>query len=136
MINVSANSYSSSLLPVSERSLRIEPSIGYVGKQEITVRRLDSILPEISQSGDAIYLKVDTQGYEMNVLNGALGAVERFALIQLETSFFPVYKNETLIGDMIKFMECLGYRIVSLEPGWEDPRTGELIQADLIFGRN
>ena len=134
-INISANSYSSSLLPVSERSLRIEPSIAYIGKQDVSVRRLDELLEGISRPDDSIYLKVDTQGYEMNVLKGALGIIGRFALIQLETSFFPVYQSEALIGDAIKFLDYLGYRPVAIEPDWEDPKTGEVLQADVIFAR-
>ena len=134
-INISANSYSSSLLPVSERSLRIEPSIAYIGKQDVPVRRLDELLEVISRPDDSIYLKVDTQGYEMNVLKGALGIIGRFALIQLETSFFPVYQSETLIGDAIKFLDYLGYRPVAMEPDWEDSKTGEVLQADVIFAR-
>jgi len=132
-INISRNSYSSSLLPVSERSLRIEPTIAYIGEQEIAVRRLDSVLNEIAQPNDKIYLKVDAQGYEMKVLKGALGSIGRFEMIQLETSFFPAYENEALIGDVIKFLDVLEYCVVGIEPGWQDSKTGEMFQADIIF---
>jgi FkbM family methyltransferase len=132
-INVSANSHSSSLLPVSGRTLEIEPSVGYVGTQEFY--RLESLLDQFAKPDDRIYLKIDTQGYELKILNGALGVINRFELIQLETSFFEVYRGETLIGDVIKFLDYLGYRVVSIEPGWENPTTGELLQADFIFGR-
>ncbi|MGH6822888.1 MAG: FkbM family methyltransferase [Methylocella sp.] len=134
-INISANSHSSSLLPVSARTLEIEPSVGYVGTQVVPVHRLDSVLDQFAQPDDKIYLKVDSQGYELKILNGALGVINRFELIQLETSFFEVYHGETLIGDVIKFLDYLGYRVVSIEPGWENPATGELLQADFIFGR-
>lgn len=134
-INISANSFSSSLLPVSARTLEIEPAVAYVGTQDVPVRRLDSTLGQFAQTGDSILLKIDTQGYEMKILNWALGVISRFSLIQLETSFFEVYQGETLIGDMIKFLDYLGFRVVSIEPGWENPKTGELLQADFIFGR-
>jgi FkbM family methyltransferase len=134
-INISANSHSSSLLPVSARTLEIEPSAGYVGTQDVAVYRLDSVLDRFAQPGDSIFLKIDTQGYELKILNGALGVINRFALIQLETSFFEVYHGETLIGDVIKYLDYMGYRVVSIEPGWENPATGELLQADFIFGR-
>jgi Methyltransferase FkbM domain len=124
-INISANSYSSSLLPVCERSLRIEPSIAYIGKQKVPVRRLDELLEGISRPDDSIYLKVDTQGYEMNVLKGALGIIGRFALTELETSFLPVYQSEALIGDAIKFLDYLGYRRVAMQPDWKIPILGK-----------
>jgi FkbM family methyltransferase len=134
-INISANSHSSSLLPVSSRTVEIEPSVRYVGTQEVLVQRLDLTLDQFVKPGDNIFLKIDTQGYEFKILNGALGVINRFALIQLETSFFEVYRGEALIGDVIKFLDYLGYRIVSIEPGWQNPVTGELLQADVIFGR-
>jgi FkbM family methyltransferase len=134
-INVSANSHSSSLLPVSARTLEIEPSVSYVGTQEVAVYRLDAVLDQFARPSDRIFLKVDTQGYELKILDGALGVINRFVLIQLETSFFEVYQGETLIGDMIKYLDYIGYRVVSIEPGWENPATGELLQADVIFGR-
>jgi FkbM family methyltransferase len=133
-INISANSHSSSLLPVSARTLEIEPSAGYVGTEDVAVYRLDTVLDRFAQPNDRIFLKIDTQGYELKILNGALGVINRFALIQLETSFFEVYRGETLVGDMIKYLDDLGYRVVSIEPGWENPATGELLQADFIFG--
>ena len=78
----------------------------------------------------------DAQGYEIKILaKGALNVLGRFPLIQLETSCFPVYKDEPLIGEVIQFLASLGYRVVSFEPGWVDPRTAELLQTDLIFAR-
>lgn len=134
-INISANSYSSSLLQASKRTLEIEPAIGYVGTQKVSVRRLDEIFGKYARSGDRVYLKIDTQGYELNVLNGALAILDRIELIQLETAFFETYHGATLVGDMIRFLDDIGYRVVSVEPGWENPKTGELLEADFIFGR-
>ena len=135
VINISANSWSSSLLPVSVAALGIEPAIGYVGKQDISIHRLDQILDQVARHDDQMFLKIDTQGYEMKVIKGALGVLDRFDLIQLETTFFEVYQGETLVGDTIKFMDYLGYKVVSFDPGWENPATGELLQADIIFAR-
>jgi FkbM family methyltransferase len=136
VINVSENSYSSSLLPVSPVSLAIEPSIGYVRSEAIALRRLDDLFDEVCQSTDTVYLKVDTQGYELPVINGALASLRRIKLVQLETSFFPVYVGEPLADEMIGFLRHLGFRVVSIEPGWEDPVTAELLQADVIFVRD
>ena len=80
-INISADLHSSSLLPVSGRTLEIEPSVAYVGTQEVFVRRLDSVLDQFAQIDDRIFLKIDTQGYELKILSGALGVINRFLLI-------------------------------------------------------
>jgi FkbM family methyltransferase len=87
-INISANSHSSSLLPVSARTLEIEPSVNYGGTQDAAVHRLDSVLDRFAQPDDRIFLMIDTQGYELKILNGALGVINRFALTQIKTFIF------------------------------------------------
>ena len=135
-INVAANSYSSSFLPVSARSVQIEPGIAYIAHQEARLRRLDGMIEQIARPNEAIYLKIDTQGYELNVLKGALKALSRVRLIQLETAFFEGYEGQPLIEDVIRFLRELGYRIVAIEPGWEDAKTAEMLETDLIFARD
>jgi FkbM family methyltransferase len=135
LINVSANSWSSSLLDVIPRSLELEPSIGYTGQQNVSVRCLDKVLPDVSPESQSIFLKLDVQGFEKQVLLGSLKILDRVKLIQIETSLIPVYSGEPLIGDMIKMLDFLGFRIVAVEPGWHDPQTGELLQMDLMLAR-
>jgi hypothetical protein len=89
----------------------------------------------VATHDDRIFLKIDTQGYEMKVVNGALGVLNRIELIQVETAFFEAYHGQALIGDTIKFFDYLGYKVVSIDPGWENAATGELLEADVIFGR-
>ena len=136
VINVSANSYTSSFLPVSARSVRIEPGIAYVARQEARLRRLDDIIDEIARPDEVIYLKIDTQGYELNVLKGALKTVKRAPLIQLEAAFSQGYEGQPVIEGVIGYLRELGYRIVAIEPGWEDFKTAEMLETDLIFARD
>ena len=135
VINVSANSLSSSMLNVTPRTLEIEPSIRYVGQQNVTVRRLDEVLCEISPESRSIFLKMDVQGFEKQVLAGSLKILDRIQLIQIETSLVSVYVNDTQVGDMIKMLDFLGFRIVSVQPGWHDSYTGELLEMDLMLAR-
>ncbi|MET0659173.1 MAG: FkbM family methyltransferase, partial [Steroidobacteraceae bacterium] len=117
------------------KSLEFEPSIGYVGKQDVKVHRLDTLVDELSAQSSSIFLKLDVQGYETRVLLGALKILDRVTLIQIETSLVHVYANESLIGDMVRSLDFLGFRIVAVQPGWSDPKTGELLQLDLMLAR-
>jgi FkbM family methyltransferase len=135
VINVSANSYSSSLLGVCDWSLSVEPSISAVGREEVKVRRLDSFFDEVSLPHETLLMKVDAQGFELPIVKGAHGIIDRLELIQLEASFRPVYRDEPPIEDVISCMRKLDFRIVSIDPGWEDQSTHELLQVDLLFSR-
>jgi FkbM family methyltransferase len=132
-INISENSHSSSLLNVSPRSLTIEPSIRCIGREQIQLHRLDAVWPEFCNDNDRVYLKIDAQGHEMAVLDGARAVLPRVSVLQIETSFLTVYEEEVVIDEMIQFLYANGFKIVGIEPGWEDGVTGEMLQADLLL---
>jgi FkbM family methyltransferase len=71
LINISANSWSSSMLDVVPRSLERETSVGYTGQQNVSFRRLDDFIPESSPDSQSIFLKLDVQGFEGQVLLGS-----------------------------------------------------------------
>ena len=135
-INVAGNVQSSSLLAMLPRHLRSAPESLYLGREEITVRSLDSVLPEIEIGNEVVYLKSDTQGYEAEVLKGGEETLKRAVGVQMELSLVPLYEGETLLADMIHEMDAKGFQIMSLEPAFADPVSGQLLQVDGIFFRN
>jgi FkbM family methyltransferase len=134
-INIAGNSYSSSIRAMLPSHLAAAPESRYIGQEEIFIEQLDSWFSELSPSGANILLKIDTQGFEANVLRGAESSLDYIDTIQLELSLIPLYDGEVLIEDMLKMLRGQGYRIVSLEPGFADPKTGELLQVDGILHR-
>jgi len=80
-------------------------------------------------------LKIDTQGYERRVLDGAERSLESVVLLQLEMSLVPLYEGETLFHEMCPLLHQKGFRMVSIEPGMKDEKTGHLFQVDGIFQR-
>lgn len=45
-----------------------------------------------------MYLKIDTQGYEEKVLNGAEELLSKVKVIQTELSLMPLYKGKILFA--------------------------------------
>jgi hypothetical protein len=117
------------------RHLSSAPESFYRGREEITLRTLDSVLPEIEARNEVIYLKSDTQGYEAEVLRGGEETLRRAVGVQLELSLVRLYEGETLLADMIHEMDAKGFQLMSLEPAFADPVTGQLLQVDGIFFR-
>lgn len=134
-INVSGNSYSSSLLEMKDRHLRSAPDSAYTGTEKIPLGTLDSIWQEVVREGERPYLKLDVQGFELEVLRGASASLGEVAAVQSELSLVPLYEGAPLFGDLIDYLQAHGFRLAGLEPGFEDPRSGELLQADGIFVR-
>jgi FkbM family methyltransferase len=134
-INVSGNSYSSSLLPMKDRHLRADPDSRYVGTEEVPMTRLDTIWPEIVRDDDRVYLKLDVQGFELTVLGGADEALKHTEVVQTELSLVPLYENAPDYKEVISYLEARGFVLAGLEPGHEEPGTGEVVQADGVFVR-
>jgi hypothetical protein len=90
---------------------------------------------EVGLPHETLLIKVDAQGFKLPIVKGAHGIIDRLELIQLEASFRPVYRDEPPIEDLISYMRKVDFRIVSIDPGWEDQSTHELLQVDLLFSR-
>jgi FkbM family methyltransferase len=76
-INISKNSVSSSLLNNLPQLIESAPAAAFVAKEKISVKKLDTIFNDLRTDSDAVYLKIDTQGYENMVLNGALNSLKK-----------------------------------------------------------
>ncbi len=134
-INVSQNTYSSSLLPILRHTVEAAPRSAYVSTEEVTVCMLDSVFNTYYSPGQTVFLKIDAQGYEHQILSGAQQSLKHIEGLQLELSLVPLYEGQRLFFDMIKTAADLGFVLMSLEPDFRDPVTGQLLQADGIFFR-
>lgn len=132
-IHIAGNSQSSSLLKMLPAHLERTPHARTVGTERIQIRRLDSIMPELVAAGDRPFLKIDAQGYERAIIAGAGSRLRDFVGIQMELSLIPLYAGETLLAPMVLHMETLGFVLMSIEPGFCDTRTGQLLQTDCVF---
>lgn len=137
-LKISANSFSSSLLTLNDRTIAAEPSTQVVGHERVEIRRLDEMWTELSPliDGQSVLLKMDVQGAEPMVLAGAGDALQFIDAVLLEASLVPVYDGETVMVDMLVEMQRLGFYPVWLRPGWSHDTTGQVFQCDILFSRN
>jgi FkbM family methyltransferase len=136
-INIAGNAgASSSVLPMLKSHQEAFPPANYVGTEEVSIRRLDSVVPEILRATDVAFLKIDVQGFEKQVIAGSRSTInDRCAGMQLELSFLPLYEGAMLIREALDLVYSLGFTLTGLVPGFTDPRDGRMLQADGIFFR-
>lgn len=132
-INISRNSWSSSLLDILPAHVQSAPESAYRGSEEITVRALDTVLDDYCGVSDRILLKIDTQGFGMEVLKGAQRSLERISAIHLEMSLVPLYRDEPLMGELVTFLQGEGFTLVAVEPEYFNPETGQQLQVNGLF---
>tara|TARA_R110001583_G_scaffold162719_1_gene314987 strand:- start:42778 stop:43518 length:741 start_codon:yes stop_codon:yes gene_type:complete len=132
-INISENSMSSSILEMLPLHLESAPQSKYINKQKIEIDTIDTVLQEFDSDNNHIMLKVDAQGYEKKILDGALNSIDKIKIIQLEMSLEPLYKGEIDFVEMIQFMKSIGFNLYSIENGYADEHRSKLLQVDGIF---
>jgi FkbM family methyltransferase len=98
-----------------------------------TMQRLDTILaaggyPRVD------FLKLDVQGYELQVLEGAPVALAQASAVLLESSLLPVNTGCPLIADVMQFMDRAGFRLFDFCSQIRR-KDGVLWQTDLLFLR-
>lgn len=134
-INVSQNKFSSSILTLTNVHIEAANESVIIGKEAIEVKRLDEFVKEIQVGDKNLMLKIDTQGYEYNVLLGAGDYLDQFKLIQVELSLVKLYEGEKDFQQIIDFLRKRNFKLVSIEPGFYNEFSGELLQFDGIFCR-
>ena len=134
VINIAGNSYSSSLLPMLRLHREAAPQSAYTGTEDCPVITLDTYIGRtFSDPTTAIGLKIDTQGYEAQVLAGLDQYRDRVKVIVCEMSLSPLYAGAPSAAELFQLLAALGYHCIALGPEFEDPRTGELLQVDGVF---
>lgn len=134
-MNVAGNRDSSSLLPMLERHNDAAPYARYVGVEQVQMKRLDDIALDLVGGQRTGFLKIDVQGYEREVLSGGKCVVSSLKGIQLEMSLVPLYEGGMLLEETLASLSSLGFKLESIELGFRDPQSQELLQADGVFFR-
>jgi len=133
-INVSANSFSSSLRPMTDAHLTNAPGSEYISTETVAVTTVTDLVAEHSVVPSRTLLKIDTQGFEDEVLAGAGDLVDEFVAIQLELSMVELYEGQSLFDDHYSYMRDHGFRLHIMEPGFSG-LTGQMMQCDGLFVR-
>lgn len=134
-LNISGNSDSSSILPMLTTHTSVAPESAYVGHESAPLITLDSVAPPYLKDAQAAFLKIDTQGYEWYVLDGAIATLAKVRGVQMELSMIPLYEGQRLWRESIERLESEGFVVWALEPVFVDPATGRTLQVDGVFYR-
>lgn len=134
-INIAGNSTSSSILNMESQHEDAAPQSRYIGSEQIPIHKLDTFAHPLLLSHSNIFLKIDTQGYEMQVLEGGKNLLNRISGVQVEMSLIPLYHGQRLYLDVIGYLTSLGFELWNVIPGFTDPRTGRMLQMDGVFFR-
>ena len=134
-INVSGNSVSSSVLPMLKGHSDAAPKSAFTRSEKTPIHKLDSVSAPYMTARNSTLIKIDTQGFEWQVLDGAPQTIKHALGVMIELSIVPLYSGQRLWQEIFQRLESEGFRLWSLNPAFIDPRDGRTLQLDGIFFR-
>jgi FkbM family methyltransferase len=134
VLNIAGNSVSSSVLEMAAAHEDAAPGSKYVGREETALATLDSVADRYLGSSERPFLKIDTQGFEWQVLTGAEKTLPSIRGVLCELSLVTLYEGQHLWRDVVDRLEESGFTLWGVQPSFMDQR-GRNLQADAIFFR-
>jgi FkbM family methyltransferase len=135
-LHVAGNSVSSSLLPMLEAHLLSAPESAYVAEEQVPVLTLDDLCRSVDCAGEAIFLKLDVQGGEMDALRGGPEVLRRVRALEIEMSLVPLYDGQPLLPEVASFLIDAGFVVASVADAFRDRDSERLLQVDCIWVRH
>lgn len=132
-MNVSKRDDSSSLLPISAMQEKIFPNTGRARIDHVRVAPLGDFIDEMDLERPSL-LKIDVQGFELEVLKGSDDCLDRFDAVYVEASFVQLYNGQPFASDIIDYLHQRGFRLRGIY-NLSQMSDGRAVQADFLFDR-
>ena len=101
--------------------------------RDVKARELTALDELLDRDGPGVdFMKLDVQGYELEVLRGAARAMDQAQAIYLEVSLVPVNNGCPLVNEVVQFMDTRGFRLLDF-CSQTRRKDGVLWQTDLMF---
>lgn len=134
-INVAEFSVYSSIKPISSVGTAFDTRTSTLRTEEISVVTLTDVLSD--KLSDSIFIKIDTQGFEREVLQGAVEVLPHCVGVQLELPVEHLYQDVWSFSDAVAYMANLGFvpaQFDMVNTLRDDPSSG--VEFDCIFRRS
>lgn len=130
-INVTAGTDLSSILQPNETGKKILGNKINIQKQEIvSIKKFDDFFNLQNHSNNL--LKIDTQGYDLNVLKGASSSLKYIDYILVETSFISIYKNAPNFCEINKYLTDNNFFLTNIYPLSRN-KNGSIVECDCLY---
>lgn len=102
-------------------------------RETVTVRRLDEVVAELSKVHDLsrVYLKMDTQGHDLEVLKGLERELHRVFALQSEVAVKPIYRGMPAFTESMNEIARRGFEVTGLFPVQRD-EVFRIIEFDCV----
>ena len=123
---------SSSLLEMEKLHYEQLPHTANTSEEKVKVQRLDDIAPTLNWEYP-LFIKVDVQGFEKQVLIGGEKTIRQAQAIVLEVSAYPLYRGEAGFDAIYELLRAWGFCYRGNVDHWVSPTDKRIMQFDCLF---
>ena len=120
-------------MPILSSHTDAEYNSVYIGSERSPIITLDSVSQHYLKESSNCFIKIDTQGYEWQVLDGAKNTLKVSKGILCELSLVPLYEGQYLWREIIERVEEEGFILWSLHKAFTNKINGRTLQLDAVF---
>ena len=132
--NIAGNEgLSSSVLQMGATHLASVPDSQYIATETVEMTTLAHEMSSDIKSYKRVFLKLDVQGYEKEVLAGALPILPYIFGVQIELSTTSLYEGDETFEYFFEFFERKGFELWDVQSGHRHTKTRRLLQFDAVF---
>lgn len=132
-MNISQSEDSSSLLTITELQDEIFPGTKKKNTQIVNLSKLTDFI-SFNELNNNSLIKIDVQGFELEVLKSASDLLNKIKYVYVECSFRELYKNQASANDIINLLAANDFKLSGIYNFMSD-KKGVSIQADFFFER-
>lgn len=131
--------------PQSNFDYDLREALKVVEEREIEVTSLDELLRSKPEIPKPIFLSLDAQGSELEILRGAKETLHNVVAVLVEVAFVPIYENQPLFGEINEFLNLAGFTLMDIYKGVQTTNSrgplgarakGQLSWGDALFFKN
>ncbi len=126
---------SSSILLMAETHKQAFPWTTKTEPVPIRIQRLDDFREQLRLERKVL-LKIDVQGYEMEVLRGGVNTLAEIDYINVECSFQVLYEGQASFDQVYRFLTAHGFEYAGDWGQMFSPRDGSILQTNALFVRS
>ena len=121
------------LAPVAETWREIDYETGTISRRRVDVIPLDDYVRE--QGIESVYLlKIDVQGFELQVLEGAVETLKKTDYVFVEAAIRPLYEGAPRFTHVHQFLDAHGFHLIAMRAWHRGNLT--LVETDMLFRRD
>lgn len=131
----SSSDFNSLLSPSEFGSSRHQQLLQPNGTEVVDVRRLDDVFDSVTRhiADPRVFMKIDTQGSDIDVLAGARARLGAILGLQIEVSFHAVYEGLPSFMDVFRDVDAAGFDLAGVFPVTRETDRMRIIEADCLF---